>query len=344
MPCQNELTLLLGGDRLNEQLAARSFEMFPNLRLWNIYGPTEATANAAAAEIRRGEQITIGRPIHNTRLHLLDRSLNLVPVGVPGELYIGGDSLARGYLNRPELTAEKFVPDPFSSSGSRLYKTGDRARYLANGNLEFLDRLDNQVKIRGFRIELGEIESTLRTSPSVREALVRAYEESHGGTRLIAYVIADRSVDTRGLRSFLLERLPDYMVPSVFIVLDSWPLTPTGKIDRKALPAPGQAKTEIAGPFVAPRTATEQVISKVWADVLSLDHFGINENFFELGGHSLLATQVVSRLRQAFRLALPVRILFEYPSVAALAERVDTFAWITNGADLATSEEDNIDL
>jgi acyl carrier protein len=233
--------------------------------------------------------------------------------------------VARGYLNRPELTAEKFIPDPFSSDPtSRLYKTGDRARYLPDGNIEFLGRMDDQVKIRGYRIELGEIETVLGQHSSLREAVVLAREDSPGDRRLVAYVVTagGSAPSANDLRSFLQQKLPEYMVPSVFVFLDSLPLTPNGKLDRKALPAPDQTRPELEETFVAPRTPVEETLASIWAAVLKVDKVGIHDNFFELGGHSLLATQLISRIRETFKIDLPLRSLFEAPTIYGLAQRM----------------------
>jgi surfactin family lipopeptide synthetase A len=266
--------------------------------------------------------VPIGRPIANTQLYILDPVLQPVPIGIPGELYIGGDGLARGYLNRPDLTAEKFIPNPFGSEpGARLYKTGDLARHRPDGNLEFLGRLDHQVKLRGFRIELGEIEAVLGGHPAVREAVVVVREDVPGDMRLVAFVVSDQepAPASRELRAFLQAKLPDYMIPSVFIRLDILPLTPNGKVDRRALPAPDQARPAPEDAFVAPRTPVEEGLARIWAQVLGLEQVGIHDNFFELGGHSLLAMRVISRLRDTFHMELPLRSLFEAPTVAGLA-------------------------
>ena len=265
-----------------------------------------------------------------------------MPVGVHGELYIGGDGLARGYLNRPELTAEKFVVNPFSSEpGARLYRTGDLARYLPDGNIEFLGRVDNQVKIRGYRIELGEIETVLNQHPSVKESVVIASSfppsrrlslpspvdgegVSQSDRNLIAYLVpnTEKPLATE-LRSFLKEKLPDYMIPSWFVFLDALPLTPNGKIDRNALPPPDGERPLLDQGFVEPRTEIEELVAQVWREVLKLEKIGVYDNFFELGGHSLLATRVVARLRSNFNVDLPLRKLFELPTVAGLAEHID---------------------
>jgi acyl carrier protein len=245
-----------------------------------------------------------------------------VPIGVPGELCIGGAGVARGYINRSELTRERFVSDPFSQErGARIYRTGDLARYLSDGNIELLGRIDHQVKVRGFRIELGEIEAILKEHTAVKDAVVVAREDMPGDKRLVSYVLAAEPPPTMSeLRGFLHRKLPDYMVPSVFVFRDSLPLTPNGKIDRQALPAPGQNRPELEETFVAPRTPVEEVLGGIWAKLLHVEQVGIHDNFFDMGGHSLLATQVVSKLREAFGVDLPLRTLFEQPTVGTLAQ------------------------
>ncbi|MBI4241078.1 MAG: AMP-binding protein, partial [Candidatus Rokubacteria bacterium] len=256
----------------------------------------------------------------------LDQHRQPVPVGVPGEMYVGGAGVARGYLNRPELTAERFVTVPFDAhSGSRLYRSGDLARRLSDGDLEYLGRIDHQVKIRGFRIELGEIETTLGQHPDLREVLVVAREDVPGDKRLVAYVVARSkpAPSVSQLRALLGERLPAYMVPSAFVFMDALPMTPNGKVDRRALPAPDLQRPELETAFVAPRTETERVVAAVWRKVLGVEQVGIHDDFFHLGGHSLLVAQVMARLGDAFGVTLPLRHLFEAATVADLAEKVD---------------------
>jgi acyl carrier protein len=240
-------------------------------------------------------------------------------------LYIGGVHLARGYLNQPGITAEKFIPNPFGNeTGTRLYKTGDLARYLPDGNIKYLGRIDSQVKVHGFRIELGEIEAVLAEHEQVQEAVVIA-RAAAGDTRLVAYVIAPEAQappSARELRAHLKEKLPDYMVPSIFVWLDEMPLTPSGKVDRRALPEPAQLRPEIEPEFVAPRTPAEELLAEMWARVLKLERIGIHDNFFELGGHSLLATQLISQVRKVFRVELPLRVLFEEPTVSGLLKEI----------------------
>jgi acyl carrier protein len=264
----------------------------------------------------------------------LDQQGQVAPLGVVGELYIGGDGLARGYLRRPELTAEKFVPHPYSASpGARLYCTGDLVRFHSDGNLEFLKRMDQQVKVRGFRIELGEIEAALQDHAAVRESVVIAREDTPGDRRLVAYVVRNPNYQ-RGtepatelgqipqLRSWLQERLPDYMMPSNFVILDKLPLNANGKVDRHALPAPDAASYVTEETFITPRTPEEERVAEIWAEVLNIRPISVEANFFDLGGHSLLATRVVSRIREAFGVELPLRVLFDSPTVAALARHL----------------------
>jgi len=267
----------------------------------------------------------LGRPISNMQVYLLDSRLQPVPIGITGEIHVGGVGLARGYLKQPGLTAERFIPDPFSRiPGARLYKTGDLARFLAGGEIEFAGRVDQQVKLRGFRIELGEIETVLSQHPGVREAVVVARDDAPGGKRLIAYVVAREEplLTTSEMREYLKRTLPEYMVPSAFVVLDALPLMSTGKVDRNALPAPEQARPELDQAYVAPRTAVEEVLCGVFSEVLQIDRVGVRDSFFELGGHSLLATQVASRLRIAFQVELSLRRLFQSPTVEGLAAAI----------------------
>jgi acyl-coenzyme A synthetase/AMP-(fatty) acid ligase len=267
----------------------------------------------------------IGRPIANVQIYLLDGNMQPVPVGIAGELYVGGDSLARGYLHRPDLTADRFVPSPFGDlPGMRLYKTGDLARYLPDGNLEFLGRSDSQVKIRGSRVELGEIEVVLGQHSRVRKAVVLAKEGVQGGNQLVAYVVpAGAHVPgPADLRSFLRARLPDHMIPTVFVMLDSLPLTPSGKVNRRALPEPDWSKRELEEAYVAPRTPVEGMLAGIWVQILGVKEVGVHDNFFELGGHSLLATQIISRTRDIFRLDLSLRTIFEAPTVAGMAQAI----------------------
>jgi aspartate racemase len=296
-----------------------------SIRLLNAYGPTETTITATAFEVapRPNENTTyqrvpIGRPFANRAIYILDRHDNPVPIGVPGHLHIGGEGLARGYLNQPELTAERFILDPFRTEpGARMYKTGDLARYRPDGNIEFLGRADDQVKIRGFRIELGEIETVLGQHPAVREAVVLAREDAPGEKRLVAYVVADSSADE--LRCFLKDKLPEYMVPAVVVLLEALPVTPNGKVDRRALPAPDRSRPDLEKAFVAPRDDIELQLARIWEEVLGVRPVGVRDNFFELGGHSLLAVRLFSLIEKRLGKKLPLTTVFQGATVEHLA-------------------------
>jgi amino acid adenylation domain-containing protein len=321
---QARLKVLCGGEALSRELAN---DLISNgATVWNMYGPTETTIWSTIRLMNHGDDpISIGRPIANTKVYVLDESNQPVPIGIAGELHIGGDGLARGYRNRPQLTAERFVPNSFGTgSDYRLYKTGDLVRYLANGDLEYLGRLDDQVKIRGFRIELGEIEAALRQHPSVRECVAIAHKDEVGDKRLVAYVVTNdgEKQTSQALREFLRERLPEYMLPAAIIQLSKLPLTPNGKVNRRALPMPDY-DAEVQDAFLAPRSDTEKLLARIWSDVLKVPQVGINDNFFELGGHSLLAVSMISRVRDALSVDLKVRSLFEAPTVARLALTLD---------------------
>jgi amino acid adenylation domain-containing protein len=323
--------LIVGGEKARKEsyLAWCKLSGHDKVRWMNAYGPTEATVSCTTFTPDPGwadryAEIPIGKPIANMRMHVLDAGLSPVPIGVPGELCIAGDGLSRGYLNRPELTAEKFVPDPFSSElGARMYRSGDLVRYLADGNIEYLGRIDTQVKLRGFRIEPGEIEAVLSTLEGVREAVVLVREYIPGDRRLVAYVAAEEVLDrwdADSLRAALLKSLPTYMVPAHFLMLNSLPLTPNGKIDRNVLPAPDVVRSD--DDYVAPRTSVEATLASIWAEVLGLDRVSTSDNFFKLGGHSLLATQAISKIRSTMRIELPLRTLFEQPTLSGLAQHI----------------------
>jgi amino acid adenylation domain-containing protein len=319
------LKVLCGGEALSRRLANQLLEKSGSL--WNMYGPTETTIWSSVYLIESEDgPVPIGPPIANTQFYILDSHLKPLAVGVPGELHIGGSGLARGYLNRPELTAEKFIAHPFSEkTGERLYKTGDLARYLLDGNIEYLGRIDYQVKIRGFRVELGEIESVLRSHPAVREAIVLAIPEASKENRLVAYLVANGKTGSyvSQLRSFLIKILPDYMVPSAFVFLDALPLTPSGKVDRLALPPPDSVRPSLEAEYVAPRTDAERMIANTWQEVLRLEKVGMHDNFFDLGGHSLLMVQVHSKLRQAFDKKISMVEMFQYPTITSLAKHLN---------------------
>ena len=323
--------LLIGGEALSVAHVRRAVALLPGTQIINGYGPTENTTFTCCYRIpdRIDDSIStipIGRPIANTEVYLLDSYASPVPTGVPGELYVGGDGLARGYLKRPELTSEKFVPNPFSNEpGKRLYRTGDLCRYRLDGNIEFLGRMDHQVKIRGFRVEQGEIEAVLGQHPAVRETVVVVWEDTARERRLVAYVVPRQECEASGddLRTFLRTKLPEYMVPSIFVLLDCLLLTPNGKVDRKALPVPDQSTHGRAERHVEPRTPLEQMLAAIWGDVLKVERVGIHDNFFDLGGHSLKVTQVVSKIRGTLQMEIPLRDLFDNPTIAELALRIE---------------------
>ncbi|HYT32700.1 MAG TPA: amino acid adenylation domain-containing protein, partial [Thermoanaerobaculia bacterium] len=319
-PGSDRLRILCGGEALPRELANQLLAR--SAAVWNLYGPTETTiwSTLYRADIGDGS-IPIGRPIANTKIYILDAHLRPLPVGVAGELYIGGAGLARGYFRRPELTLEKFIPSPFAQEpGDRLYRTGDLARYLPDGNIEYLGRIDQQVKIRGFRIELGEIEAVLSQHPGVREAVVIAREDQPGTKSLAAYLIAAEQAPTlEGLRGFLKEKLPDYMVPGSFVFLKAFPLTPNGKVDRRALPVPDQTRPELGRAYEAPRDELELRLSKIWEKALSVRPIGVHDNFFELGGNSLLAGRLFAQIQRMCRKDLSPIALFQAPTIEQLA-------------------------
>ncbi len=319
------LTMLCGGEALPRSLADRL--VGKGKALWNLYGPTETTIWSSLAPVEPGEgSVPIGRPIANTQLYVLDARMRPVPVGVTGELYIGGQGVARGYYCRPTMTAERFLPDPFGkSSGGRVYRTGDLARWRADGMLECLGRADHQVKIRGFRVELGEIEAALTRHPAILEAVVIAREDSTGEKALVAYYAPRTGMPAavNELRAWLLAALPEYMIPSFFVTLDALPLTPNGKVDRNALPDPDQNRPDSAAPYVPPRGPIEDALVETWKELLAIDRIGVHDNFFELGGHSLFATQLLARVRDTFAVEPTLRDFLERPTVAGLAQLVD---------------------
>ncbi|HJX27517.1 MAG TPA: condensation domain-containing protein, partial [Thermoanaerobaculia bacterium] len=298
----------------------------------NLYGPSEDTTYSTGAMVPRGSERppSIGRPLRGTRAWVVDRRGSLVPPGVAGELWLAGAGLARGYLGRPELTAERFTPDPFGGAGERVYRTGDLVRYRlrfdGDTELDFLGRIDHQVKIRGFRIELGEIEAALAAQPGVRSCAVLAREDVPGVRQLVAYLAGEALPDDATLRSALGARLPEHMVPAVFVRLEALPLSPNGKVDRKSLPAPDRSRRATEAEYVAPRTETEAVLVEIWKELLGLERIGVEDRFFDLGGHSLLAAQVLARVQQRFGIELPLREVFRTPTVSALATLIDAQA------------------
>lgn len=324
--------VIFGGEALELKILEPWFDRYGDQkpRLVNMYGITETTVHVTyrpvtMVDLSKTSGSVIGCPIPDFQVYVLDQNLQPVPLGIPGEMHVGGAGVARGYLDRSELSAERFIPDPLSKKpGTRLYRTGDLARRLADGDIEYLGRIDHQVKIRGYRVELGEIEAMLRQHPAVRETVVVARDDVPHGKHLVAYVVAVQAPtpSVTELRGFLKAKLPDYMLPAAFVLLEAFPLTPNGKVDRRALPEPDQARSELEESFLAPRNPVEEVLAGIWAEVLGVAQVGVHDNFFELGGHSLLATRVISRMREAFQVEVPLRALFEAPTVAGLAVKI----------------------
>ncbi|NJR49193.1 MAG: amino acid adenylation domain-containing protein [Leptolyngbyaceae cyanobacterium CSU_1_3] len=328
--CQCLKRVICSGEALPFELQERCFDRL-NAELHNLYGPTEAAVDVTFWACQRTANrriVPIGRAIANMQIHLLDAQLHPVPIGVAGELHIGGIGLARGYLNRPDLTAERFIDHPFGDS-DRLYKTGDLARYLPDGSIEYLGRIDHQVKLRGFRIELGEIESSLRQHSTVQDCVVIAREDVPGNKRLVAYLVTTTPSPLSELRQFLSRQLPEYMVPSAFVFLEQLPLTPNGKIDRRSLPIPEENRSDFKVEYIAPQTPAQEKIAAIWSALLGVDRVGIHDPFLELGGHSLLATQVMARVNEVFEVQLPLHTLFSTPTVAKFAEAIEQYQMST---------------
>ena len=318
------MRIISTGEALPRELADRLLPM--GRELWNLYGPTETTVYSALCKVEAGSgPIIVGRPVDNTQIHIVDRHMQPLPVGVPGELLIGGEGLAAGYRERADLTAEKFIADPFSDSDdARLYRTGDLAFWRTDGTVQVVGRIDHQIKLRGFRIELGEIETVLAQYEGVTQAVVHCREDRPGDQRLVAYYTRDSGpVADAELRAYLKNALPEYMVPAAFVALEAFPLTPNGKVDRNALPAPDAAGGERAD-HIAPRTPEEEALATLWSDLLNLQRVDVRGNFFDLGGHSLLATQMLARIEYDFGVELPLRVLFESPTLEQMAARVAT--------------------
>jgi hypothetical protein len=333
--------VICSGEALPVELQQRFFECL-DVELHNLYGPTEASVDVTFWQCKPDEEshtVPIGAPIANTQIYILDKNHNIVPVGVAGELFIGGVGLARGYLGQPSLTADRFIPNPFNGAfGERLYATGDRARYRPDGNVEFLGRLDYQVKIRGFRIELPEIETALGRHPFVQDVVVTAHEDEPGQHYLVAYVVSspEAALNASTLRRFVQEHLPDYMTPRVFVFMEALPLSPNGKVDRKRLPAPDNSRPDMETGLVLPRSPLEETLAEIWSDVLKIEKVGVHDNFFELGGYSLLGTRVLSRLHNIFQVELPLSVIFEAPTIAELAVAVARSQLETNQTDEIT--------
>ena len=329
---RSPLVINLAGEPLPGQLARQLYEQESVQQVNNLYGPSEDTTYSTHGVVpREGDHTpSIGGPISNKQIYLRAAQLEPVPPGVTGELYIGGAGLARGYLFRPELTAERFIPNPFGQAGTRLYETGDLARYRQDGEIEFLGRVDNQVKWHGFRIELSEIEAVLRQHPRIMESAVILREFVSDDRRLVAYIVPESGPalpPATELRRFLQAHLPEYMVPAQFVPLDALPRTAHGKLDRRALPIPDQEHLFVGHEYVEPRTQLEKELASIWSELLGFDSAGIHDNFFDLGGHSLLATRLVSRVRDAFQVTVTVRSFFETPTIAGLATYIEMLRW-----------------
>ncbi|MBT6046209.1 MAG: amino acid adenylation domain-containing protein [Candidatus Scalindua sp.] len=338
--CSSLKQVICSGEALPFDLQKRFFDCL-NAELYNLYGPTEAAVDVTYHHCVKNTKhgiVPIGRPIHNTSIYILDEYFYPIPIGALGELYIGGLNVARGYYNRADLTAEKFIPDPFSDEkGARLYKTGDLVRFLPDGEIEYIGRIDSQVKIRGFRIELGEIEAILCQHESIREVVVMACEDHPGNRQLVAYYTGNDTVTDDELRNYLKTNLPDYMIPQFFHELEKMPLTTNGKIDRKRLPKPDGSYSRVE--YVEPCSETEKSLADIWVGVLKLDRVGTNDNFFQIGGHSLLAIQVMSRIHEQFQLKLPVRTLFDEPTIDGLAGQIEKLSKAVKSASIELDED-----
>jgi amino acid adenylation domain-containing protein len=326
--CRSLKRVFCGGEELTIDLQQRFFDSGIEATVHNLYGPTETTVQVTSFTSDRTAPLisSIGRPVYNTQTYILDSQLELVPVGVAGELHIGGESLGRGYFNRPDLTADRFIPSPFDRElGARLYKTGDLARYLPDGNIEYLSRGDDQIKFRGFRIELGEIEAVVTACAGVKAAVVTVRNDAANEQHLVAYILAadGAAPDAGQLRASVRDQLPEYMVPSAFVILDEFPKSPSGKVDRRSLPSFEGLKPEMAVSLATPRTQTEEVLVALWSETMKIDAVGVDANFFEMGGHSLLAMQLVSRIRQVFEIDLPLSAIFEFPTISGIGKQID---------------------
>ncbi|MEM9823179.1 MAG: amino acid adenylation domain-containing protein, partial [Bacteroidota bacterium] len=329
---------IVGGEALKANHLAKLRSLNPEIRIFNEYGPTEATIGCIVDEVKNDRRIVIGQPIFNTQIYIMDQNMALAPIGVKGEICIGGDALARGYWNRPERNQAKFVPNPFSDQpGARLYRTGDLACWLPDGNIEYFGRLDDQVKIRGHRIELAEIEAVIAQSNLVKECTVITTAEGRG-EQLVAYIVAKKTFDKVELKKWLEDHLPDYMVPAIYVELDEIPLTSNGKVNKKRLPAP-ELTTNDAANYLAPRDETEESLAAIWRDILNLNKVGVYDNFFEIGGHSLLAIRVVSAIRKEFDVRITVNVLFEYSSIADLSTYIKLLKVPLNDNDDQGEEE-----
>jgi acyl-coenzyme A synthetase/AMP-(fatty) acid ligase/acyl carrier protein len=328
--CNGLKQVLCSGEALKPSQVALFMEKLPNAALHNLYGPTEAAIDVTYWSLNQAEPaprvVPIGKPVANTSIYILNDRNGLVPLGGMGEIHIGGVQVARGYLNRPELTAEKFVPDPFNP-GMKMYRTGDLGRWMPDGNIEYFGRIDSQVKISGFRIELGEIESVLEQSEWIKEAVVVAKEDREKNLRLVGYIVPNNGIFNRDqISHYLHAKLPAHMVPSIWVELESLPLSLNGKINRKALPDP-DINGLLVNNYVAPENETEIVLAALWQQLLGVERIGVNDNFFALGGHSLMVIKMVSLIKKRFNLLVPVPVIFKFPTIRELAGYIE---WETN--------------
>ena len=339
--------VMIGGEAFPNALA-KELKGFLTGRLTNMYGPTETTIWSTTHEVDDPDHIPIGRPIENTEIYILDENRQPVPVGVPGDLFIGGQGVVRGYLNRPELSKERFLTNPFKNDGSRIYWTGDLAKYREDGVIEFLGRVDHQVKIRGYRIELGEIEMALGSHPSLREAVVIVREDTPGDQRLVAYLVPTQEAPSvADLKDYLRRSLPEYMLPNDIVVLERMPLTPNGKIDRKQLPKPFHTATSQAAEYVAPAEGLQQIIASIWQETLKIENVSVKDNFFDLGGHSLLIVRVHQLLRAKVEKPISLTDLYRFPTIKSLTDFLtsdDTSASLEHSRDRASRRRERLGL
>jgi acyl-CoA synthetase (AMP-forming)/AMP-acid ligase II/acyl carrier protein len=335
---EEAITILTGGEALPDNLKNELVSLGKG-KAWNLYGPTEATIWATACELTASSPVTIGKPIGNTQAYILDSHRKMVPLGVTGELYLGGIQLARGYLGKKELTQASFVDDPFMP-GERLYRTGDFARWLSNGQIEFLGRADEQVKIKGHRIELGEVEYALLKVDNVDAACVKVTEDAEGRKSLVAYIVSGVQKSSTSLRRDLMERIPEYMVPAYFVQLEKMPLTANGKVDKKALPVTGIDNLRSETEYVAPRNEVEERLVQIWKEVFKTDKaIGITDNYFELGGDSMIAIRMLAKISKEFKVLLSIGKLFEEPNIKGIANEIQNRDWFGKSVTSATDEE-----
>jgi acyl-CoA synthetase (AMP-forming)/AMP-acid ligase II/acyl carrier protein len=333
-------TILAGGEKLSEYHIEKIRKAYPEIKLINGYGPTENTTFSLTYAIDKVDNpIPIGRPLNNRTAYILNSDWEQVPIGVAGEICLGGAGVARGYLNNLELTEEKFVKDLFTNDpDAKLYRTGDLGRWLPDGSIQYLGRMDDQVKIRGFRIELGEIENVLNQSDLVNQSVVMAKTDKQGTKRLVGYLVPKEAFDKQSIQNYLQTKLPDYMVPAIWVELESMPLTSNGKVDKRALPEPELA--DMAAEYVAPRNDVERTLANIWQELLGVERVGIYDNFFELGGHSLLAMRVASYIKRDLKVSIPIQILFQFTSITDISQYLE----IQTNGDLQETRDDEFDV